>query len=154
MRAKILILSSVFCLLFSACGCEVFRKKFVRKSKAEKEVRTIIHTKEYESAESKEETYKKYFHFWRAAHLELVDLLQGDEDKRKRRIFLAENIIDSLEQMQQYLEPEKQRELTSCILKQKEILQELKAFKLRRIQKLQLKTALKEQRRKIQKIIK
>lgn len=147
----ILILSTVNCVLLTAlCGCEAFRKKFVRKPKREKEVTVVVKIQEYESKYSTAETYKKYFLFWRCRHEELLNLLNAQEGNRKKRIFSAKKIIENLQQMQKLLLPQKQIELESFISEQKGIMEKLDRYNLSRAQRLRIKSALEKQRKKIQ----
>jgi len=147
----ILILSTIYCLLStSLCGCEAFRKKFVCKPKKEKEVEVIVHTQEYVSEYSTEETYKKYFLFWRTWHEELLNSLSAQNGNRKKRVFAAKKIVENLQQMRQLLLPEKQNRLDIYISEQKGIVRQLNKYNLNRIQRLRIKSILEKQRRQIQ----
>ncbi len=149
---QILVLFSVFCLLFSLCGCEAFRKKFVRKSKRGKEVEVVIHPIEYESKYTIEEAYKKYFSFWRAWRDELVNSLDAQDANRKKQVFTAKRTLENLQQMRKLLLPEKQTRLDVFILGQKDIVRQLEGYSLSHIRKLRIiKNMLEKQRRQIQK---
>ena len=149
---QIVILSTFYFLLStSLCGCEAFRKKFVRKPKREKEVKVVVDTQEYKSRYSKEADYKRYFLFWRISHQELTNLLDDQEASRKRLLFTAKKIVENLEQMRQLLLPEQQSRLDTLISKQKEIIRQLDRRQLERVQKLRIKSILKKQKRQIQK---
>ena len=147
-----LFLLSAFSFQLSVllCGCEAFRKKFVRKPKREKEVTVVVKIQEYESKYSTAETYKKYFLFWRCRHEELVNLLNAQEGNRKKRIFSAKKIIENLQQMQKLLLPQKQIKLESFISEQKAIVEKLDRYNLSRGQRLRIKSTLGKQRKKIQ----
>lgn len=147
----ILLLTTYFLLLTSfLCGCEAFRRKFVRQSTRKKEVRVVTQTKEYTSEESTEETYKKYYLFWRASHDELVDALDAQEPNFKKQIYAAKKIIEHLQQMRELLLIEKQRELDILIETQEDILKQLDRFRLPHIQMLKIKSTLNKQKRCIQ----
>lgn len=148
---QILVLLAVICLLFSVSGCEAFRKKFVRKSKRQKEVKVVIETYEYESMYSVEETYKRYFLFWRAAHEEMINSLKSQDGNRKKLVFAAEKIIENLQQMRQLLMPQMQARLDTFISEQKDIARQLNRFKLQHAQLIRIKSMLEKQRRQIQK---
>jgi len=121
----------------------------VRRSTKEKEVKVVIETYEYEPKYSLEQTYKRYFLFWRTAHEELITLLNMQDVSRKKRVFTAEKIIENLQHMRQLVLPEKQSELDAHILEQENILKQLERYKLRRAQMLRIKSTLKEQKRQI-----
>lgn len=149
-KPKVILLLFTLCFLLSTClGCEAFRRKFVRKAK-EKEVKVVIHTQEYESKYSIEETYKKYFLFWSTAHEELINSLNVQDGNRKKRIFAAKKVIENLQYMRQLLLLEKQVGLDTFISKLESILSQLDTYKLRRAQSLRIKSILEKQRRKIQ----
>lgn len=148
MRTKISV-PILLCLSLALTGCEAFRKKFVRKPK-EREVKIIVETQEYESKYSVEETYKKYFLFWRLSHEELINSLNVQDGNRKKRIFTAEKVIENLQQMRQLVLPERQARLDIFILEQKNIAKQLDKYKLRRAQALKIKSILEKQRRQIQ----
>ncbi|MCQ9207853.1 MAG: hypothetical protein NG712_00495 [Omnitrophica bacterium] len=147
----ILLLITYLLLLTTVIGCEAFRKKFVRKAKREKEIKVVIETYEYESRYSIEESYKRYFLFWRTAHEELINLLDRQDLSRKRRVFVAGKIVENLQHMRQLLLPEKQSELDTHILEQENILNQLQRYKLSHGQRLRIKSALKKQKRQIRK---
>lgn len=148
----ILILTTVYFLLStSLCGCEAFRKKFVRKPKGKREIKVVIETQEYDPEYSVEETYKRYFLFWRASLGELIDSLNAQDGNRKKRISAAKKIIENLQQMQQLLIAEKQTRLDDFILEQKKIVGQLDRRNLGRGKRLQIEGILKRQERRIQK---
>ncbi|MBL7084870.1 MAG: hypothetical protein ISS43_02035 [Candidatus Omnitrophica bacterium] len=148
----VFILLSAFSFQLSAlCGCEAFRKKFVRKPKEEKQIEVVVHTQEYSSEYSPEQIYKKYFLFWRSWHEELVNSLNAQEGNRKKLISAAKKSVENLQQMRQLLLPEKQDRLDIYILEQKSIVRELNKRRLSPAQRLKIKTRLEKQRRQIQK---
>ena len=150
-KFKVILLVTVYCLLVTLlCGCEAFRKKFVRKAKREKEIKVVIHTEEYESRYSIEETYKTYFLFWRVAHEDLINLLDVQDGNRKKRIFAAKKVIENLQYMRQLLLLEKQVRLDAFISELERIVTQLDTYKLKRTQSLRIKSILEKQRRQIQ----
>ena len=146
---SVLICALIFFSL-TLTGCEAFRKKFVRKPKKEKEIKVVIHTHEYESLYSVEQSYKKYFLFWRASHEELVNSLNAGNGNRKKRVFAAEKVLENLQQMRKLLLPEKQAGLDRFILEQKALAGELDKYKLKRARMSRVKAILEKQRRQIQ----
>lgn len=147
----VLILSSIFCLLFTSLGCEAFRKKFVRKPKKEKEVKIVVETYEYESQYSPQTSYKKYFSFWRGWQDELINSLDIQHVNRKKLTVASEKIVANLDQMHQLLLPEKQKELEGYIAEQKEIAMQLQQPSLSRTQILEIKSSLERNKKQIQK---
>jgi len=150
MKTRIIILFSAFCLLFSLCGCEAFRKKFVRKPKKEKEIRTVTQIKEYKALYSPEVGYKQYYLFWRTSHEELLGSLQAQDRNRKRTIYSANKTVEHLRQMHDLLLPEKQKELGPFIAKQEALARRLDRRRLNRAQRLEIKSILKKQKKGIE----
>ena len=154
MMRKTFLLLVASCLLivtlFTLCGCEAFRRKFVRKPKHEKEVEVVVRTQEYESEYTAEEIYKKYYRFWRAAHDELVSLLAAPETNRKRLVYMARNIIDYLRQMRPLLKAEKQERLDEFILEQEDIIAMVDSYKLSSTEKLHIRNRLQRQRKRME----
>lgn len=151
MRNNLSRIMIVFLLAGSLCGCDAFRKKFVRKPKDEKEVKVVVNTREYASQYSRKQIYEKYFLFWKAANDELLGLLDIQKTSRKKRIYYAKKIGENLLQMQKLLAPEKQKVLDAYILEQKQIAVELKKYSLSPGKKLQIKSILRKQRREVRK---
>ncbi|NQS99965.1 MAG: hypothetical protein HQ595_02680 [Candidatus Omnitrophica bacterium] len=151
MKTRMLICFFIFCLMFSASGCEAFRKKFVRKSsKKEKAIRVVTQTKEYLPEASREERYKNYFLFWRSWHDELINALNAQDRNRKKQVFTAKKIVENLEQIRELLLPEGQKQLDPFLLEQKDIAKQLDAFRLNRAQVLRIKSLLEKNKRRIQ----
>ncbi len=150
MRTKISV-PILLCLSLTLTGCEAFRKKFVRKSKREKEVNVVIDIKEYESEYSLKEAYKKYFTFWRAWRDELLTSLDAQDLNRKKQVLAAKRTLESLQQMRELILPEKQARLDVFILEQKDIVRQLEGYNLSHVQKVRIKNMLEKQRRQIQK---
>lgn len=151
MRLKIIFFSAVY-LVFtvSLCSCESFRRKFVRKSRKEKEIKVVVDIQEYQSQYSAEELYQRYYSFWLAAHNELAELLEGNETNHKRVMGYAGRIAENLAQMKTLLSAEKQEPLNSCIAAQQEIISQLDSGDLSRGRQLQIKSMLNKQRKKVQ----
>ena len=147
----ILILSIFYFLLSTLCGCEAFRKKFVRKAKGEKEVRVVTQTDEYTSGYSIIESYQRHFSFWLAAHDELIVALRRQQGSRKRRLEMANRSADELLQMRQFLIKKQQLRLDQYILKQKAIAQKLAQRRISRAQWLRIKGSLNRQKSGIKK---
>jgi len=151
MKLKGILLVTSYCLLVIVlCGCESFRKKFVRKSKKEKEVRAITQIKEYKALYSPEVGYKQYYLFWRTSHEELVSSLEIQNRNRKKTLYSAKKTVEHLRQMNDLLLPEKQKELDPFISKQRDIARRLDRRSLNRAQKLGIKSILKRQKKQIE----
>lgn len=146
----ILIFFTIYVLAFTSLGCEAFRRKFVRKPEKEKEIKVIIETQEYESRYSPEQSYKKYFLFWRISHEELINLLETQNMSRKKRVFAARKIVENLSQMRQLILPEKQTRLDDFISEQRHIVRQVDRYNLNMVQRLRIKNALERQKRQIQ----
>jgi len=151
-KFKVILLLIAYSLQLTAlCGCEAFRKKFVRKPK-KKQIRVVVIPQEYTPEHSAQQVYKKYFLFWRASHDELINSLDAQDANRKKRISSAKKIIENLQQMRELLIPEKQSRLNAFILEQETVLRELHRYNLSPGQKLRIKSTLNKQRRQIEKV--
>lgn len=150
MKPKIILLFfTYYLLLTTAIGCDAFRKKFIRKPKAQKEVRVVVETKRYESTLSQKQVYVRYFAFWQAWHEELVDTLDMQEVNRKRRTAAGRGIVENLKQMRRLLMPEKQKQLDLYILVQEDIMRQLEEYRISHAKSLRIKSMLKKQKREI-----
>jgi len=150
LKLKIILLFTIHYSLFALSGCDAFRKKFVRKSKKEKEVNVITQTKDYKALYSPDVAYNQYYLFWRSSHDELMETLDAQNGSGKRMLFFAHRIVEYLEQMQELLTSEKYQELEPFIAKQKDVVEKLKVRRMNRAQKLEIKSILKKQKKQIQ----
>lgn len=91
-------------------GCASVQKKFTRKKKEPRHVAKAIAFEEgqYQRKFSNEYYYKMHFTYWKAWHGEWIDGLSGN---RKRSARNAQEALSHLEQMADYLVPEKAQEL-------------------------------------------
>lgn len=122
-KFKIILLSTVYCLLFTSIGCESFVRKFTRKPKKDKEKKEemVLVPVEYNTQKaSKQDLYQQYYLFWVAWQDQLIDSLRY-ETNRKRSIGCASSAVDNLEQMQKILQKEKQEELAVYIKQSKDL---------------------------------
>ncbi len=96
--------------LFQMTGCETVQRKFTPKKKPQKHVATSIYFEEgaYQRKFSNEYYYKTHYTLWRTWHDELLSHLGGNDKKTARA---AQESIGNLQQMQQYLRPDKFSEL-------------------------------------------
>ncbi len=80
-------LCMVILVMASSVGCESLSRKFIRKSKAEKEpIKMVLSPEEYTGpAMTKEERYRHYFFYWESWHDELIQALTADGNKKKQR---------------------------------------------------------------------
>lgn len=111
-----LFLFSVFCLLFSAIGCDAFVRKFTRKPKREvPKEEFILAPEEYKTPQiPKDELYQKYFLFWKSWHDELINSLSVGAN-HKKQIYCVNEAIKNLGQMRVLLSEIKQEELSVYI---------------------------------------
>lgn len=123
MKFKIILLSTIYCLLFTSMGCDAFARKFTRKAKKDKEKKEemVLVPVEYNAEKAtKQDLYQQYFLFWKAWQEQLIDSLTYDTN-RKRSIGCASEAAGSLEQMQKLLKNEKQEELSPYIKQLRDI---------------------------------
>ncbi len=123
LKFKIILLSTVCCLLFTSMGCEAFVRKFTRKPKKDKDKKEemVLVPVEYNTQKSsKQDLYQQYYLFWVAWQDQLIDSLRY-ETNRKRSIGCASEAVGNLEQMQKILRKEKQDELAVYIKQSKDL---------------------------------
>jgi len=105
MFKKIVTVLLISTIVFSLSGCgESFRKKFISKPKYEpKEEKMVIAPKDYSKQDlPSDELYKMYYAYWKAWHLELMDMfVQGES--RKRIISCFDQTILNLDRLKQLL---------------------------------------------------
>lgn len=104
MFRKTIIVFLALVFIFNSYGCESFRKKFTRKPKyAPKEEAMIISPRDYSKEQmSSDEAYKTYYTYWKAWHLELMDVFVAGQS-RKKIISCFDQAILNLNRMKQLL---------------------------------------------------
>jgi hypothetical protein len=115
--------------LVSLSGCETLTRKFVRKSKAEKEnVDEVIYSPQEYPAQimSNNDMYRDYYTFWKGWHQELVDVLSEGQN-HKKQVECINEIINNLNKMKDLLVPEAQEGLKRYIQRLSPIQQEIVA---------------------------
>lgn len=120
-----IILICIF--IFSLAGCETLRRKFTRKSKAEREnVEEVVYEpKEYPAQiMSNEDIYRTYYTFWRGWHQELVEVLAEGQNHKKQVECITE-IINNLNKMKDLLSPTAQEGLKGQLQKLMPIKEEI-----------------------------
>ena len=105
MKKKIIYLFLLL-FIFQFTGCETMQRKFTPKKKTPAHVATSIFFEEgaYQKKYSNEYYYKTHYTMSRTWHDDLLDNLGGNDKKVER---CAQESIGNLQQMQQYLKPEK-----------------------------------------------
>ncbi|MDP3732606.1 MAG: hypothetical protein Q8R31_06290 [Candidatus Omnitrophota bacterium] len=106
-------LFSVFCLLFSAIGCDAFVRKFTRKQKKENlpKQEMVLAPEEYKPPKmTKEEVYRQYFLYWKSWHDELINSLSGGASNKKQ-IDCANEAIKNLGELRAILQEAGQKKL-------------------------------------------
>jgi len=113
-------------LLLQLTGCETVQRKFTRKKEKPKHVASAIFFEEgdYQKKFSNDYYYKTHYTLWRTWHDDLLDNLTGNEKKMNRA---AEESIGNLQQMQQYLNPEKSAELGVILNDLKDVIGRIRA---------------------------
>lgn len=126
-RGKIILLFTVYCLLFALIGCDAFVRKFTRKPKKEDlpQEEMILAPEEYKApVMTKEEQYRHYLLLWQSWQDELLDALL-DEGNHKKQINCADEAIKNLEQLKSLLNVDKQKKIEVYILRLKGIKESL-----------------------------
>jgi len=113
----------VFIMVISGlAGCADFRKKFVRKKKAEVKVPRYYRMEDYNIVPSVE-LYTKHYVYWRSWHRELMEILGQNSKKEKRCI---SEMIGNLNDMKTMLIDEKGDKLEEHIKELRNIENEMK----------------------------
>jgi hypothetical protein len=122
MRARIILLITICCLLVSALGCDSFVRKFTRKSNKDKEaeVEMVLAPEEYKSTMTKDDYYRQYLLYWKSWQGELIESLNisargnagGNHKKQKDCINQA---IINLVNMRTLLNPDLEVKLDKYI---------------------------------------
>jgi hypothetical protein len=114
---KSLLIIFVCIAVTSFFGCQTLKKKFTRKSKAEKEnVEEVVYSPQEYPVQviSNEEMYRTYYTFWRGWHQELTEVLSEGEN-RKKQVECINEIITDLNKMKDLLTPDVQANLKEYI---------------------------------------
>ena len=105
-------------------GCEPLRKKFTRKkTKGTEETAEapILEPMEYpKKVYHPEDLYKKYYSLWKVWHKELLENM-SDNMSRKRQLYLLNQVVSNLLQMQELLLKQKQAEFKGVLDRLKKI---------------------------------
>ncbi len=117
-------LTTVFICLFLmlaivSSGCEPLRKKFTRQKKKDKEISQefvpILEPEEYPAkVHTPQELYSRHYSLWQAWQKELTDSLVNNQN-RKRQLYLFDQVIKELEEMQKYVGEEMQSGLSGVL---------------------------------------
>ena len=109
---NVFCLFSVFCLFFSALGCEAFVRKFTRKSNKDKAPEEmVLAPEEWKGPKmTKEEMYRQYYIFWQAWQEELISALSRNAPLKKKND-CAGQAVRNLLGMRGMLNETKQKQL-------------------------------------------
>ena len=119
----------IFIFLASVTGCEPLRKKFTRQKKKvqESEEIPILEPIEYpKTVMTAESLYKRSYSFWKAWQKDLSDSIVNSTSS-KRQLYLLNQVISNLVQMQALLVPERQQGLKDIIVRFQKIQSEIKS---------------------------
>ena len=109
--------SYVLVLAVLMSGCESLRRKFTRKKKEGQEVTEVpvLEPIEYPAKiYTPQDVYKKHYTLWKAWYKELLENL-SPETGQKRQLYLLNQIVANLKEIQKLLPEEKQGELKSSL---------------------------------------
>jgi len=124
MKLKKLFLVFLSCIfLLNLAGCEVFTRKFTRKSKkTDQAIEMVLIPEEYKGPNmTKEEIYRQYFLFWKSWQDELINALtQGSSLKKK--VDCAQEALKSLVNMRCLLIEPAQKNLDTYITESKDLI--------------------------------
>ena len=121
--------SYFFIFTFFLSGCEPLRKKFKRSKKKEKEVAEIpvLEPIDYpKKIYNTTEVYKKHYSLWRAWHQDLSESLMENAG-RKRQLYLWDQTVNSLLEMQKVLPKDKQMALEGSLKRLQRVRADLEA---------------------------
>jgi hypothetical protein len=117
-----------FILLVNLTGCEVFVRKFTRKSKKDKSPEVMVLAPEEWTGPkmTKEELYRQYYTFWQSWQDELINSLINNASLKKR-IDCAEQAIKNLVGMRGMLNETKQKQLDVYLRQMNDLLEVIKS---------------------------
>jgi hypothetical protein len=127
LKTNLLVLAIICSLLITTLGCDSFVRKFTRKSKNEKNnaEELVLMPQEYKPPKiTKEDTYRKYFLYWKSWQDELITALT-DGLSDKKRIDCANQAIKNLEEMRNVLQQANQQKLDVYIRQLSELRDDL-----------------------------
>jgi len=119
---NIILVFSLWSLVFSLTGCDAFVRKFTRKQSKDNlpQEELVLVPQEYKSNMSKEEQYRQYFLYWESWQEELVEaLLYGTN--RKKPLDCANEAIKNLDQMKSMLAGEQKKRLETYAFQLREL---------------------------------
>lgn len=118
-RITLIVLIFVFAL--NNCGCSgPWRRKFVRKKKAEVKQEPVFHPEEYKKEFTNQQLYANHFAFWRAAESEFISCLQDHQPIKRVGVYASYAVME-LNKLHDLLTEDKQRHLKPFIEELKEI---------------------------------
>jgi hypothetical protein len=105
-----MVYAGLIAALLGLTGCGTLQKKFTRPKKTPAHAASVVYFDQgpYEKQYSNEYFYKNHYTLWKTWHEELLKDLTGNSKKRRRS---AEEAYSHLEQMGNYLQPEKRAKL-------------------------------------------
>ena len=123
MRKSVVYFLILFSLVYFS-GCETMQRKFTPKKKTPEHTASAIFFEEgaYQKKFSNDYYYKTHYTLWRTWHDELLENLGGNDKKIQRS---AQESIGNLQQMQQYLKPDKYEQLEAVINDLSEVIKKL-----------------------------
>lgn len=111
MYKRTIAITLAFIFLMGCSGCSgPWRRKFVRKKKAEVKEEPVLHPKDYSKEFTNKQLYANHFAFWRNAESEFIHCLK-DQKSRKRMMTYTSYAMVELKKLYDLLVEEKQKEL-------------------------------------------
>ncbi|MFA5362224.1 MAG: hypothetical protein WC335_03110 [Candidatus Omnitrophota bacterium] len=125
---RVIALCAGILVMVSSAGCEALSRKFIRKSKKEKEpVQMVLVPEAYTGpAMAPEEKYRHYFFYWESWHEELIQALNVNGNKKKQADS-AEQAVKNLAIVRGLLDPERQKIMDGYITRLNELSGEVKS---------------------------
>ncbi len=107
---KIVLFLICTMLITDLSGCASVEKKFIRKKKEPAHIPAAVYFEEgpYQKKFSNAYYYKTHYTLWKTWHTELIEGIGGNRKKTQRN---AEETLNHLNEMNNYLIPEKQKKL-------------------------------------------
>lgn len=125
---RLIVLCAVILVMVSSAGCESLSRKFIRKSKKDKEqMQMVLSPEEYTGSEmTKEEKYRHYFFYWESWHGELIQSLNENGNKKKQ-LDSAEEAVKNLAIVRGLLNAGCQKSLDGYIARMRDLAGEVKS---------------------------
>ena len=147
MRKKLLLLLSVF-LILQGTGCSSLPKKFIRQKPKPAHTPATVYIEKgpYKKKYSNEYYYKVHYTLWKTWYDDLLDNLGGNSKKIRQ---CTQESLGHLDEMGNYLKPDKKKKLTAVASELKRYLARFENGSVSRSETAGMRSDLERLRRRV-----